>query len=71
MLMHSITRPASVGGGVDDLELRLDGVALGLVGLRAEGHGSRHLAFSQAGGDFVAFGFAEQRLQRSARTRWT
>ena len=56
----------SIGGGVDDLKLRLVGVALGLVGLRAEGHGSRHLAFSQAGGDFVGFWASEQRLQRSA-----
>jgi hypothetical protein len=44
-----------MGNGVDDLELRLDGVALGLVGLRAEGRGSRQLAFSEAGGDFVGF----------------
>ena len=51
----------SIGGGVDDLKLRLVGVALGLVGLRAEGHGSRHLAFSQAGGDFVGFWASEQR----------
>ena len=47
---------AQLGGGVDDLELRLDGVALGLVGLRAEGHGSRHLAFSEAGGARISWG---------------
>ena len=57
-----------MGNGVDDLELRLDGVALGLVGLRAEGHGSRHLAFSEAGEDFVGRGFG---LQLVAARRYT
>ena len=45
-----------MGNGVDDLELRLDGVALGLVGLRAEGRGSRQLAFSEAGAAERGFG---------------
>ena len=58
----------SIGGGVDDLELRLVGVALGLVGLRVEGHGSRHLAFSEAGEDFVGRGFG---LQLVAARRYT
>ena len=44
--------------------MRLDGVALGLVGLRAEGHGSRHLAFSEAGGAEVLGFRAETPAQR-------
>jgi hypothetical protein len=60
-----------MGNGVADLELRLDGVALGLVGLRAEGRGSRQLAFSEARGRSEVLGFREQRLQRSATIRRT
>jgi hypothetical protein len=54
-----------MGNGVDDLELRLDGVALGLVGLRAEGRGSRQLAFSDGSGRSEVLGFrAETPAQR-------